>query len=149
MRQELSEALANAVQSGDKRRANTLRLICTAIKDRDLAQRSAGRDPLDENEVAELLGRMIRQRIEAACAFENGGQAELADKEREEVCIIRDLLPAQLGQGELEQACREVVAEKDAKGLRDVGRCMNALKERYAGQMDMSQASTVVKDLLR
>lgn len=92
---------------------------------------------------------MIKQRIESAKGFDETGQPALADQERREIAVIRELLPPQLDSGEMEQACREVVEDTESRGLRDVGRCMNALKERYPGKMDMGKASTVVKGLLR
>ncbi|MBO0662624.1 GatB/YqeY domain-containing protein [Jiella sp. MQZ9-1] len=149
MREHLTDALNAAVKQQDKRRISTLRLINAAIKDRDIACRTAGRDPVSEEEVLQILVKMIKQREESARTYEDNGRLELAEQEREEIAVIRDLLPAQLDSGEIERACRKVVEDTESKGLRDVGRCMNALKERYSGQMDFGKASTVVKGLLR
>ena len=149
MREHLSDALNAAVKQQDKRRISTLRLINAAIKDRDVACRSAGRDPVGEEEVLQILLKMIRQREESAREYEDNGRLELAEEEREEIAVIREFLPAQLDSGEIERACREAVEETDSKGLRDVGRCMNKLKQRYDGKMDFGKASTVVKGLLR
>ena len=149
MREQLAEALAAATNTQDKRRISTLRLIGAAIKDRDTANRAAGRDPVSEEEMLHILAKMIRQRVESVRGYEEAGQLELADQERQEIAVIKELLPAQLEPGEMEQVCRKVVEETDSKGLRDVGRCMNALKERYSGRIDIGKASTVVKGLLR
>ncbi|MBP0616961.1 GatB/YqeY domain-containing protein [Jiella mangrovi] len=149
MREHLTEALNAAVKQQDKRRVSTLRLINAAIKDRDVSCRSAGKDPVGEEEVLQILVKMIKQREEAARTYEDNGRLELAEQEREEIGVIREFLPPQLDSGEIERACREAVEETDSKGLRDVGRCMNVLKQRYPGKMDFSKASTVVKGLLR
>ena len=149
MREHLTDALNAAVKQQDKRRISTLRLINAAIKDRDVANRSAGRDPVSEEEVLHILIKMIKQREGSARTYEDNGRLELAEQEREEIAIIRELLPPQLDSGEIELACRQAVEDTESKSLRDVGRCMNKLKERYPGKMDFSKASTVVKGLLR
>ncbi|MEX6505638.1 GatB/YqeY domain-containing protein [Jiella sp. M17.18] len=149
MREMIAEALNAALKDQDKRRISTLRLINAAIKDRDVANRAAGRDPVGDEEVQQILVKMVKQRQESAQEYEEAGRLELAEQEREEIGIIRGFMPAQLDTGEIERACRQAVEETDSKGLRDVGRCMNKLKERYSGQMDFGRASTVVKGLLR
>ncbi|MCB8838623.1 GatB/YqeY domain-containing protein [Aurantimonas sp. VKM B-3413] len=149
MREQIADALNAAVKNQDKHRISTLRLINAAIKDRDVANRAAGRDPVGEDEVQQILIKMIKQRIESAHEYEESGRLELAEQEREEIGVIREFLPAQLDTGEVERACRQAVEDTESKSLRDVGRCMNKLKERYSGQMDFGKASTVVKGLLR
>ncbi|MCQ0987307.1 GatB/YqeY domain-containing protein [Jiella marina] len=149
MREHLSDALNAAVKNQDKSRISTLRLINAAIKDRDISNRTAGRDPVCEEDVRQILSKMIKQREESARVYEENGRLELAEQEREEIAVIREFLPAQLDTGEIERACRQAVEDTESKSLRDVGRCMNKLKERYQGQMDFGKASTVVKGLLR
>jgi uncharacterized protein YqeY len=92
---------------------------------------------------------MVKQREESALAFEQGSRLELAEQERREIEIIREFLPKQLGEEEVERACRQVIEEIGAEGLRDMGRCMNALKEKYPGKMDFGKASGVVKGMLQ
>lgn len=149
MRDEINKALKAAISNQDKRCACTLRLIQTAIKDRDQAARDRGEESIDDREVYDLLLKMIEQRLESAKSFESAGRIDLAEQEREEIAIIRSFLPAQLGDIEMRSACAEVVEDIGAHGLRDVGRTMTALKQRYPGQMDFGRASCVVKDLLR
>ena len=149
MREQLAEALTTATKNQQRRRVCTLRLINAAIKDRDVANRSAGRDPVGDDDIQLILAKMIRQRVESAKVYEEGGRPELAAQEREEIGVIKEFLPPQLGTGEIEKACKKVVEDTDARGLRDVGRCMNALKERYPGQMDFSKACGMVKGLLQ
>lgn len=149
MREQIAQALKEAVKSDDKRRISTLRLIQTAIKDRDVANRGAGKDPVSDEEITEILMRMIKQRKESAKGFEEGNRLELAEHEREEIGIIAEFLPKQLDEDALKQVCAEVVSEVGAGGLRDMGRCMNALKEKLPGRMDVGKASGIVKNMLR
>ncbi len=149
MRERINVALKAAQDNGDKRRCATLRLVQTAVKDREAAARENGKDGVNEIEVVEILQKMIRQREASAVEFESGGQLDLAEQERTEQDIIREFLPVQLSEDEVRTICEETVKEIDAQGLRDIGRCMSELKTRYPGQMDFVQASCVVKDMLR
>jgi uncharacterized protein YqeY len=149
MREAIAQALKSALKSHDKRRTSTLRLINAAIQDRDIANRGSGKDPVSDEEILQILAKMVRQRQESAKAFEEGNRLELADQEREEIVIINDFLPRQLGEDAVRQACQQVVEEVGAEGLRDMGRCMNALKEKFPGKMDFGKASGIVKDLLQ
>lgn len=149
MRAMLAEALKTAMKAGDKRRTSTLRLIQAAIHDRDIAQRGAGKDPVSDEEILQILTKMVKQRQESAKAFEDGNRLELAAQEREESAIIAEYLPKQMSEDEVREAARQAIAEVGAEGLRDMGRAMNALKERYPGQMDFGKASGIVKELLQ
>ena len=148
MRDMFNAALKDALKAGDKRRLATLRLITAAIKDRDIAARSEGKDAVSDAEILQILSKMIKQRRESATTYEEAGRLELATQEREELAIIEGFLPKQLGEDEVEAACKEIIADLGADGLKDMGKCMGALKEKYAGQMDFAQASKAVKDLL-
>ena len=149
LRQEISQALTTALKAQEKRRMSTLRLILAAVKDRDIANRTAGKDPVGDEELLGILGKMVKQREESARIYEEGSRLELAEAEREEITIISEFLPQQMSEDEVKQACADVIAEIGAQGLRDMGKCMNTLKERYPGQMDFAKASGVVKDLLK
>jgi len=148
MRDEINAALKQAMRDQDKRRISTLRLINAAIKDRDIAARSCGKDPVSEEEILEIMTRMIRQRQDTAKAYEEGNRLDLAEEEREEIGIILSFLPQQLGEAELRSVCAETVKQTGAHGLRDIGKCMQALKARYPGRLDFGKASTLVKGLL-
>lgn len=148
MRETIAEALKTAVKAQDKRRTSTLRLIQAAIHDRDIAHRGAGKDPVSEDDVLQILGKMVKQREESARLFEEGNRLDLAEQERDEIEIIRDFLPKQLSDDATKNACQQVISEVGADGLRDMGRCMSALKQRYTGQMDFGKASGIVKELL-
>ena len=148
MREAIQAALKDAQKSQDKNRIPTLRLICAAVKDRDMANRAAGKDPVSEEEIAEILTKMVKQRRESAQTYEQSGRLELAEQERRESSVILEFLPKQMCVEEVEQACQNVVQETGAEGLRDVGKCMATLKERFPGQMDFGKASGVVKTIL-
>jgi uncharacterized protein YqeY len=148
MRDRLMEDVKAAMKSGDKPRLSTLRLIQAAIKDRDIANRGAGKDAASDDEILQLLAKMVKQREESAKAFEDGGRTELAANERAEIVVIRDFMPKQMDQAETEAAIRAVVAETGAAGIKDMGKVMAALREHYAGQMDFGKASGTVKALL-
>lgn len=148
LREQINDALKLAMKSQDKRRMATLRLINAAVKDRDIAARTSGKDAVGDGEIRELLSKMIRQREESATIYAEAGRVELAEQEREEIEIIRDFLPRQLSEAEVRGACEAVVKEIGAHGLRDMGKCMATLKERYPGQIDFGRASTVVKQML-
>jgi uncharacterized protein YqeY len=149
MREKIAEALKAAQKQQAKRRISTLRLIITAIKDRDIANRGAGKDPVGEEEIMTILTKMVRQREESAKAFEEGNRLELAEQEREEIEIIREFLPQPLAEEDMKRACAQVVDEVGGDGLRDMGRCMNALKEKFPGKMDFGKASGIVKSMLQ
>lgn len=147
MRDTLNEALKTAMKAGDKKRVSTLRMINAALKDKDIAARETGK-PLSDADAVEVLAKMVKSREDAAAQFESGGRPELAAGEREEIAIIREYMPAQMDAGEMEAAVRTVVGELGATSVKDMGRVMAALKERYAGQMDFGKASGVVKAAL-
>ena len=148
MRDHINAALKDAMLSQDKRRVSTLRLISAAIKDREIAARTAGRDPINDSDITEILMKMIKQRIESARLYEEGNRLDLAEQEREEMAIIKSFLPEQLDDDQVRSVCAETVKKTGAAGLRDMGKCMQALKSRYAGRMDFGKASAVVRNLL-
>jgi uncharacterized protein len=149
MRDRFAQSLKDALKARDSRKVSTLRLIQAAIKDRDIANRGSGKDHVSDDDITQILAKMIKQREESARIYDEASRFELAEQEREEIAIIKEFLPAQLSEAEVEKACAKVVEETGAHGLRDMGKCMNAMKERYPGQMDFAKASNKVKGLLR
>ncbi len=130
MRERLAQALKDAQKAQDKRRTSTLRLINAAIQDRDIANRGASKDAVSDEDILQILTKMVKQREESAKAFEEGSRLDLAAQEREEIAIIRQFLPQQLGEDEVRKLAAETIEELGADGLRDMGRCRNALKEK-------------------
>ena len=149
LRKRLREAQTAAMKAKDTRRVSTVRLINAAIKDRDIAARGEGDGtPVSDDEILTILQKMIKQRHDSIAHYEEGGRMLLVQQEQEEIEIIHEFLPAQISSQEIEAAINDVIAEIDAMGIKDMGRTMATIKDRYAGRMDFSQAAGVVKRLL-
>jgi uncharacterized protein len=149
LRLKLNDAMKEAMKAKDAKRLGTVRLMLAALKDRDIAARTeTSRDLLGDDEILSLLAKMIKQRDESAVAFDAGNRPELAAGEREEITIIRSFMPAQMDEAGVKQAADTVIAELGAASIKDMGKVMAAMKERYAGQMDFARASAMVKDRL-
>ncbi|MEQ8406325.1 MAG: GatB/YqeY domain-containing protein [Oceanicaulis sp.] len=150
LRDRIMADLKDAMRSKDQVRLATLRLIQAAVKDRDIAARAEDRcGGCDQGEIMALLQKLVKQREESADTYEQAGRLDLAERERREAEIVREYLPEPMGEKQIADAAREVVDELDASGLKDMGKCMGALKERYTGRMDFSQAGKEVKSLLQ
>ncbi|MBT3764308.1 MAG: GatB/YqeY domain-containing protein [Rhodospirillaceae bacterium] len=149
LRDRLSETLKTALKAKEARTVSTVRLILAALKDRDIAARSKGnQDGIDEADVLSLLQSMIKQRRDSIKLYEKGGRLELAQQEGEEIEVIETFLPEQLSDEDLASAVSTAITEVDATTLKDMGKTMAALKTKYAGQMDFSKASALVKTQL-
>ncbi|QRG04751.1 GatB/YqeY domain-containing protein [Xanthobacter dioxanivorans] len=148
LRDDINAALKESLKAQDKRRTGTLRLINAALKDRDIEQRGHGKDPLTDDELRALLAKMVKQREESAKIYDEAGRPELAAQEREEITYIQAFLPQQLSEADTRAAIAAVIAEIEAKGIKDMGRTMAVLKERHAGAIDFGKASGWVKDAL-
>ena len=145
MRETITAALKAATKAQDKRRISTLRLVSAAIKDRDIAARTAGKGEATDAELLDLFARMIKQREESEKIYADAGRVELAKQEGEEIVIIREFLPKQLSSQETDKAIAEAIAKTGASSVKDMGKVMAELKAHYAGQMDFSKASAAVK----
>ena len=149
LRQQLSDALKAAMLGKDPRTVSTVRLILAALKDRDIAARPKGVvDGIAEDEILQMLQGMIKQRRESITLYEQGNRPELAQQEREEIVVIERFLPRQLSDAEAAEAIALVVADIGAVGIKDMGRVMAALKERYAGRLDFAKAGAAAKAAL-
>ncbi|MEN0088039.1 MAG: GatB/YqeY domain-containing protein [Pseudomonadota bacterium] len=148
MRDAITQALKDAMKGQDKLRLGTLRLVNAAIKDRDIAGRAKGKDEVCDAEILEILAKMIKQRADSIEQYTAAGRMELADQEKRESEIIAEFLPAQMDEDSMKSACRQAVDETGAESLRDMGKCMSALKAQYPGQMDFGKASGMVKGIL-
>jgi len=146
LREEINNALKDAMKAADKRRISTLRLINAEVLKRETS--AAERMTLNDAEILDVMGKMIKQRQESLEIYEKAGRADLAAQEREEIAIISAYLPRQLSDREAGEAISALIKELEAATLKDMGRTMTALKERFAGQMDFSKASALVKKLL-
>lgn len=147
MRNRIKAALAEALETRDATRVATLRLICAAIKDRDLAARGAddGPDCMCDADLVEILTQMIRQREDSVRRYEESGRIEDARREQDEIDVIRDFLPQPLSAEETRAAIDAAIAETKAKSMQDLGAVMGALKARYRGRMDFCKAGAEVR----
>ncbi|WP_319413269.1 GatB/YqeY domain-containing protein [uncultured Cohaesibacter sp.] len=148
MREQITANLTEAIKAQDKRRMATLRLVTAAIKDRDVEARGQGKEGVSDDEILQILAKMIKQREESIRVYAEAGRQELAQQESEEADIIKEFLPQQMDDEEVSVTCAKAVEELDAEGLRDMGKVMNHLKATYPGQMDFGKASCIVKGLL-
>ena len=148
MRDQINEALKEAVKAKDSRKSSTLRLINAAIKDRDIAARSSDNtEGVSDDEILEILSKMVKQRVESAETYKQANRQELVDQELEEIEIIKSFLLRQLDEDESRAAVESVITNC-AWRSKDMGRVMCELKARYTGQMDFGKVSSIVKDLL-
>jgi uncharacterized protein YqeY len=146
IRDDIKAALVTAMKGGDKARVATLRLVQSSIKNRDIELRTAaGSPPDDDSTVTDVLQKMIKQRRESIALYQQGGRQELADQEQAELAVIEGFLPAQMGEDETRAAIDGIVTETGAGSVKDMGRVMAVLRERFAGKLDMSKASGMVK----
>ena len=146
LRARISNELKEAMKAKDAARLSTLRLINAAIKDRDIAVRGEGRETGATNdEVLQILSKMVKQRQESARAYEEGGRLELAEQERSEISVIEDYLPKQLDESETADAIDKAIKAVGADSIRDMGKVMGALKSQYTGRMDFGSVGPMVK----
>jgi len=149
LRQRLNDDLKAAMKSRDQRATSALRLILAALKDRDIAARERGvTNGVDEPEIIDLLQKMVRQRQESIAMYQKAARQELVDQEQGEINIIERYLPKKMAEGETNAAIAAVVEELGASSIKDMGRVMAALKERYAGRMDFAKVGQQVKQKL-
>ena len=146
LRDDINSALKGAMKSGEGRRVSTLRLVNAAILERET--RGAERTTLSDAEIVDVMQKMVKQRQEALELYEKAGRSELAAQEREEIGIISAYLPKQMSDIEAAHAISALIKELEAATLKDMGRTMAALKQRFAGQMDFAKAGAQVKKLL-
>ena len=146
LRNELNDALKTAMKAKDERTTSTLRMVLAGIKDKDIAARPKGiTDGIPDDEIRSLMQNMVRQRRDSIAMYEKGGRADLVEKENGEIAVIERFLPRQMSAAEVEAAVKAAIAETGAASLKDMGKVMGALKQKYAGQMDMSQVGPLVK----
>jgi uncharacterized protein len=146
LRDEINNALKAAMKAGDTRRVSTLRLVNAEILRRETS--AAARVTLTDAEILDVMGKMIKQRQESFDIYQKAGRTDLATQEREEIEIISAYLPKHLSDLEAGEAISALLKELEAATIRDMGRTMAALKERFSGRMDFAKASAMVKKLL-
>lgn len=145
LRNELNDALKTAMKAKDERTTSTLRMILAGVKDKDIAARPKGVTAIPDDEIRQLMQNMVRQRRDSIAMYEKGGRSDLVDKENGEIAVIERFLPKQMSAAEVEAAVKAAIAETGAASIKDMGKVMSVLKQKYAGQMDMSQVGPLVK----
>ena len=148
IRDDIKTALITAMKGGDKPATGTIRLIQSAIKNRDIELRTSSATPDDDLLITEVLQKMIKQRRESAELYRKGNREELAATEEAEIAVIERFLPKQMTDEEASAAIQAIIAETDAAGMKDMGRVMGEVKARLAGQVDPARASAMVKAAL-
>ncbi len=148
LRDNINNAMKEAMKAREERKVSTLRMMNAAIKNADIEARGQGKEPLNEAELLSLFQKMIKQRQESVELYEKGGRTDLADRERAEVEIISAYLPKQMSDSEAGAAISAILQEINAQGMKDMGRAMTALRERFAGKMDFGKASAKIKEML-
>jgi uncharacterized protein YqeY len=144
LRARFTEEMKAAMRAKAVRRLSTIRLMMDAVQKQDIATKS----DISDDEVLTVLARMIKQREESAATYDQGGRPELAQGERDEIVVIREFMPKQMSPDESREAVKSAIAATGAASMKDMGKVMAALKLRYAGQMDFSKASALVKEIL-
>ena len=145
LRDDINNALKDAMKARDERRVSTLRLINSGLKNADIEARGQGKGPLGDDDVLGLLQKMIKQRQESVELYEKGGRNELAQQERDEIAIISAYLPKQMSDDEVAAAIAAAIAEAGASSMKDMGKVIGALRGKYAGRMDFAKVSPLVK----
>ncbi len=148
IRDDIKAALVSAMKGGDKAGTQTLRMISSAIKNRDIELRTASVQPDDDALVTDVLQKMIKQRRESVELYEKGGRAELAAIETAEIAVITRFLPQQLSEDEAKAAIAAIIAETGAASMKDMGKVMALVKERHATSIEPARASGLVRGLL-
>ena len=150
MKENISVELSNALKNGDKERIHTLRLVLAAIKDKEIASRSSGEDAtISDDTIKNLLKKMVKQRNDSIDMFQKAGREELVKKENNEIEIISEFLPKQLGEKETVSACEEAINATEAKSLKEIGKVIKYLKENSSPALDISLASKFIKEKLQ
>jgi len=148
LREEINTALKGAMKARDERRVSTLRLVSAAIKNADIEAQLAGRPELADGDLLGILQKMIKQRKESVALYDAAGRKELADRERAEIDVISAYLPQQMSEPQVKAAIAQAIDQVGAKGIRDMGKVMAALKLGHAGRMDFGKVSGLVKAML-
>ena len=148
IRDDIKAALVTAMKGGDRQTTGTIRLIQSAIKNRDIEARTGGAPADDDQLVTEVLQKMIKQRRESAELYRKGGREELAEAEEAEIAVIERFLPKQMSEDEARAAISAIIADTGASGMKDMGRVMAEVKTRHAAELEPARASALVREML-
>jgi uncharacterized protein YqeY len=144
-RTKLNDAIKDAMKNGEKDRLSVLRLMSSAIKQKDIDARPSGKGDITDDQIMQLLQTMIKQRRESISMYEKGNRPDLAAKEHAEIEVIESFLPQQMTEEEIDTVVGEAIQESAAATLKDMGAVMSLLKDKYTGKMDFGKASGIIK----
>ena len=149
LREKISQQFSVALKNKDKTLISTLRLILAAVKERDIANRGGKKkEEVNDQEIQKVLQKMKKQREDSAKLYKKGGRQELLNIEEEEIKIINGFLPKQLSEEETKKICKQIIESTGASSIKDMGKIMGALKEKYSNMIDFSKANIIIKNLL-
>ncbi len=149
LRERIKTELVSAMKAKDDLKTSVIRLINSSIKDKDIAARPSGKmDGISDADILQLLQSMIKQRKESIELYQKGNRSDLVKKEQNEIEIISSFLPAQMDETEIETKIKSIIQETNATSMKDMGKIMGLLREKYAGRMDFGKASVIIKGLL-
>ena len=149
LREKLVADMKDAMRAGEKARLGTIRLMNSAIKSADIEARPSGKEAISDAEIMQVFAKMIKQRRDSVEQFTNGGRLELAASEQAEIAVIESYMPKQMSDAEVKAVASSLITELGAVGIKDMGKVIAAMKEKFAGAMDFGKASGIVKDLLK
>ena len=146
LREDIENQYKSSIKDKNSSLTNTLRLIKSAIKDKDIDARSKGNsDGISNQEILSLFQNLVKQRKDSIEAFKTAGRKDLIEKEQEEINIIKSFLPKQKNENETEVIIDKIIKENDFKSIKEMGKLMNILKDKYSGQIDMGSAGKIAK----
>ena len=146
---KITEALNESIKSKDTVRLLTLRSIISQKKDKEIELRSGTKKEIQDEDIVNILNKMMKQRKESISMYEQGGRQDLIDKEKSEIAIIEEFLPQQMSEDEIKAACVAAIKDSEATSLKDMGKVMKILKEKYLGKMDFAKAGQLLKETLQ
>ena len=149
LREKINQQFNTALKNKNKNLVSTLRLILSDIKDRDIANRTAkNKQEVKDQEIIKVLKKMKKQRQDSAALYKKGGRLELLAAEESEIEIINTFLPKQLSEEETKKICKETIEFVSASSIKDMGKVMGSLKQKYSDSIDFSKANTIIRGLL-
>ena len=149
LREKIESDYKNALKSKEKNKISTYRLVLSGIKDLDISNRSGpNKKETDDNDIKKLLKKMVKQRTESIEVYKKGNRKDLLEIEENEVAILSDYLPKQLDDQETKKICEDVIQKLGATSIKDMGKIMGALKQKYSDSIDFSKANIIIKGLL-
>jgi len=149
LREKLIADMKDAMRAGEKAKLGTIRLMNSAIKSADIEARPSGKDAITDADILQVFAKMVKQRRDSVEQFTTGGRPELAAAEQAEIDVIESYMPKQMSADEVTAVAKALIAELGVAGMKDMGKVIAAMKEKYAGAMDFGKASGIVKDLLK